>query len=127
MKTRAANRDQGEGRNTTMTQQAAEWKLTAQHTSSFDEWGPNPHSHGPVTHVHCPTRHYAADGITTNGIILGEAGENAAMLKALKGLMPWMGKALADDAFARCARPSAARAATEEARQAIKDAEKLGC
>lgn len=56
----------------TETKGTAKWELTATHSSSFDELGPNPHSHGPVTHVHRPTRHYAQDGVTTSAAIISE-------------------------------------------------------
>ena len=44
------------------------------------------------------------------------------MVKALEGLMPWMGKALADDAFARCSKPKLAKEATAHAHAVIKEA-----
>lgn len=47
---------------------------------------------------------------------------NVKLATALEGLMPWMGKALADDAFARCTVPLAANRATERAANALKEA-----
>ena len=41
------------------------------------------------------------------------------LLEALEGLMPWMGTALADNAFAGCVLPLAANKATEQAQATI--------
>jgi hypothetical protein len=66
------------------------------------------------------------DGIQwlTDGLDFGMRADAAPeLLKALKALMPWMGKALADDAFARATVPLEANRATERARATIEDAE----
>ena len=47
---------------------------------------------------------------------------NTKLVIALEGLMPWMGKALADDAFAKCTLPLAANRATKRATDTIKEA-----
>ena len=46
------------------------------------------------------------------------------LLKALKSLMPWVGKAIADDAFARCTAPRQANKALATAQAVIVEAEK---